>query len=185
MILPTGPKPNSKRNSQRGFTLIELIIVMVLLTTVLAVAAPALSKFFKGRVLKDETRRFMALLKHGRNEAISDGVPMVFWVDVNFKRFGLSPRESYEDHGSRTFEFQLNEALEIIADPNDLSNPNVGRIEFLPDGSIVEGSLYEVIFHRKDQPNNQVRIAQSFNGLSYEVRKEEDDVMPFVPRSAQ
>src|SRR5262249_9004612 len=39
-----------------GFTLIELILVMALLTVAVSVTAPALSNFFRGRALDSEAR---------------------------------------------------------------------------------------------------------------------------------
>ena len=63
MMSPTG---NNRVRSARelgdgGFTLVELILVMSLLLIVLAVAAPSLAPFFKGRGLDSEARRFVTL----------------------------------------------------------------------------------------------------------------------------
>src|SRR4051794_30959806 len=51
----------SPRSTQHGFTLIELILVMTLLMIVLAVSAPSLGSFFKGRNLDSEARRIYSL----------------------------------------------------------------------------------------------------------------------------
>src|SRR5262249_35221447 len=71
--------PNRKA---RAFTLIELILVMTLLAIVLAIASPALSRFFKGRGLDNEARRFLALTRHAQSRAVGEGVPMVLWFDT-------------------------------------------------------------------------------------------------------
>ena len=50
---------------------------MALLAMVLAVSAPALSRFFKGRTLDSEAHRFLALTRHAQQRAVSEGVPVV------------------------------------------------------------------------------------------------------------
>src|SRR5437667_3469223 len=62
---------------RRAFTLIELILVMALLVIVMAVSAPALSNFFRGRTLDSEARCFMSLTRYGQSRAVSEGIPMV------------------------------------------------------------------------------------------------------------
>src|SRR5262249_21799177 len=73
----------------RGFTLIELMLVMALLAVVLAVSAPSLSKFFKGRTLDSEARRFVSLTRYGQSRAVSEGVPMMLWIDPKERTYGL------------------------------------------------------------------------------------------------
>src|SRR5213080_192627 len=58
----------------RAFTLIELILVMALLSIVLAVSAPALSSFFRGRNIDAEGRRLVSLIRYGQGRAVSEGV---------------------------------------------------------------------------------------------------------------
>ncbi|MCX6930914.1 MAG: prepilin-type N-terminal cleavage/methylation domain-containing protein, partial [Verrucomicrobia bacterium] len=63
-----------------AFTLIELILVMALLTIVISLTAPSLSKFFRGRTLDSEARRLLALTRSGQSRAVSEGMPMDLWV---------------------------------------------------------------------------------------------------------
>ena len=58
----------------RGFTLLELILVMVILSTVLAMAAPSLSGFFGSRQTHDTAAQILALTQLARSQAISEGV---------------------------------------------------------------------------------------------------------------
>src|SRR5689334_18148384 len=55
---------------KRAFTLIELILVMALLAIVMAVSAPALSNFMRGRTLDSEARRFVSLTRYGQSRAV-------------------------------------------------------------------------------------------------------------------
>ena len=67
MTLRTGSK-RSDRGAARpsnAFTLIELILVMAMLLIVLGVAFPSLKRFFRGRNLDSEARRFLSLTHPG------------------------------------------------------------------------------------------------------------------------
>ena len=79
---PTG---NSRTRSadargRGGFTLIELILVMAVLAIVLAIIAPSLGNFFRGRTLDSEARRFVSLTRYAESRAVSEGSPMLLWM---------------------------------------------------------------------------------------------------------
>ncbi len=56
-----------------GFTLLELILVMLILSTVLALAGPSLRGFFASRKTQDAAAQILALTQWARSRAISDG----------------------------------------------------------------------------------------------------------------
>ena len=114
MISPIGKLRISGGNDAppRAFTLIELILVMAMLVVVLAVAAPALAHFFRGRSLDSEARRFLALTRYGQNRAVTDGMPYLLWIDASKRAYGLMPEtsedEQFEDEfATDTLEYQL------------------------------------------------------------------------------
>ena len=73
----------------RAFTLIELILVMALLVIITSLAAPSMAKFIRGRALDSEARRMVALMHVGQSRAVSEGLPMVLWVDEKQGAYGL------------------------------------------------------------------------------------------------
>lgn len=159
-----------------AFTLIELILVLGLLAAVLGVTAPSLSRFFGGRALTEETRRFVALTQHGSNQAISEGVPMVMWIEPALGEYGLRPEVGYPTNRQNSVRYHVHDdlALEIEATTlNQLNTTQTPSILFLPDGSISENSLYSVLI--KDRREGMKRVAQSYNRLSFEVRDEQFD----------
>ena len=160
----------------QAFTLIELIIVMGLIAAILGVAAPTLGRFFSGRALTEETRRFLALTQYGSNQAINEGVPMVLWIAESDGEYGLRPDTGYPTNRYNTFHYRLHERLRFEIDATELNSLNLSptpSISFLPDGSISENSLYSV--RLLDRREGESRIAQSYNRLEYEVRSEKDD----------
>lgn len=161
---------------KQAFTLIELIIVMGLIAAILGVAAPSLGRFFEGRALKEETRRFLALTQYGSNQAINEGVPMVLWIAEEDGEYGLRPDTGYPTNRYNTFHYRLHQSLHFNIDVTALNTLNFSptpSISFLPDGSISETSLYSVRI--LDRREGESRIAQSYNRLEYEVRSEQND----------
>ncbi len=82
-------KPSKARRKQEGFTLLELIMVMVILTGVMAVVAPSLSGFFRSAALDEEGRRLVSVIEMTRREAIASGFPTQVWFDTDRGLYGM------------------------------------------------------------------------------------------------
>lgn len=165
-----------------GFTLIELILVMTMLVIVLSVSAPSLSKFFRGRTLDSEAKRFLALTRYGQSRAVAEGFPMLLWVDPQEKRYGLQADSSYLPRDDKSLEYKLNADLEIqmeqsVSLPKRLGTiwkgtgglpPKTARIKFNPDGFISDTSPTLIILHGRDE--GQITLGESLNGMGYEIQ---------------
>src|SRR2546425_9190937 len=77
MTLTTGPS-NKSRN---GFPLLELILVMVIICTALAIVAPSLRGFWLGSQAKNAARQILALTEWARSQAVADG--RVYRLNIN------------------------------------------------------------------------------------------------------
>ena len=163
-----------------AFTLIELILVMALLGIVIGVSAPALSNFFRGRNLDNEGRRFVALSRYAQSRAVSEGVPMVLWIDMRQGTYGAEQEPGYSLADTNARSFTLGKDLQIAAmdlpamtrpplsiRPMTQTDPNVPRLRFLPDGSIAESSPQAVSI--REVSGDSIWIAQSRNRQSYEI----------------
>lgn len=91
------PTAIGSQASGRAFTLLELILVMALLLIVLAVAAPSLAQFFRGRFLDGEARRLLALTRYGQSRAVSEGVPVLLWLNAESNQYGLRIDPRFRD----------------------------------------------------------------------------------------
>jgi type II secretion system protein H len=179
--------------ARRGFTLIELILVMALLTIVISLTAPKLSRFFHGRTLDSEARRLLALTRSGQSRAVSEGIPMDLWVDAEQGTFGLAAEPSYDTSDPKAVDFELDSGLQlevltkaVVAPVNavtmnrsqqasiasvprvNLVHAHLPTIRFLPDGSIGEASPQKL--HLTSSDGGALWLAQSKDGLSYEIR---------------
>lgn len=178
MTLRTGSSRNAKP-ARWAFTLIELILVMAMLAVVIAVAAPSLSKFFKGRTLESEARRFLSLTHYAQSRAASEGMPVVLWIDVMNHQYGVERDSSYTtETDERALSYELGEDLVFeVAARNNLAPPsqkfrNLSVIRFLPDGSISEQSVETVTIRQSE--TEALWIVQARNGLTYEIRNENE-----------
>ena len=164
----------------RGFTLIELILVMAVLTIVLSVGAPALARFFRGRTLDSEARRFLSLTRYGQSRAVSEGVPMVLWIDAKQGLYGLEAEAGYLDDDRKAVEFLLHEDLLVEVEQAEVrplasqwNRPtrradSLPEIRFTPDGFIGETSPDAVLIREGEE--RAVWVAQSRNRLHYEIQ---------------
>src|SRR2546430_3820225 len=117
MTLQTGNSPirNSESRHVPAFTLVELLLVMTLLLLVFGVALPSLKGFFRGRNLDSEARRFLSLARYGQSRAVSEGVPMVLWIDARQKIYGLQAQTGYADTDTNPVQFTLDKDLQVAA----------------------------------------------------------------------
>ena len=84
---------------RRAFTLIELILVLALLVVITSIAAPAMARFIRGRALDTEARRLVALMHAAQSRAVSEGMPMMLWLDEKSGAYGLAAETSGQSSG--------------------------------------------------------------------------------------
>ena len=72
-----------------AFTLVELLLVLALLVVITSLVAPAMSNFIRARAVDSEARRLFALMHAGQSRAVSEGLPMMLWVDEKQGAYGL------------------------------------------------------------------------------------------------
>src|SRR5690242_5350282 len=80
---------HTTRNTSPAFTLVELVLVMAVVVIAIAITAPKLANFFRGRTLDSEARRLLALTHAGQSRAVSEGIPMRLWLDTEQGTYGL------------------------------------------------------------------------------------------------
>lgn len=171
---------------RRGFTLIELVLVMVILASVLGVAAPSLSRFFRGRNLDSEAQRLLSLTRHGAQRSIAEGIPMDLWFDIPNRRYGLRADPTWEEDDGYAAEFEIADDVDLElrqADLNsrtnsslDIREPVVANglptLRFMPDGSFGPSSPeWMQLQGRRDTGEEQEKlwIAPGLNRLNYEL----------------
>src|ERR1044071_4193101 len=62
----------ARRAKSQGFTLLELVLVMVILATMMAVAVPSLRGFWAGARTRDAATELLAVIRYGHMQAVAD-----------------------------------------------------------------------------------------------------------------
>jgi general secretion pathway protein H len=116
----------------RGFTLIELMVVLAIIAVLLAVAPVALQRYRESSDYRDTLRTMAAGLAEARQAAVSGGRVVAFSVDLGARQYGVEGRPARE----------LPESLTIRATVADTDLVgSVARIRFYPGGNATGGSI--------------------------------------------
>lgn len=132
-----------KHSKNLGFTLLELILVMVILSTVLAMAAPSLRGFFGSRKTHDEASRLLALTQYARSQAISEGIIYRLNFDTDNRTYWLTSQQSgifkeLETEFGYVFTFPNDitvELEEVMKEKDEMF------FVFTPQGTITAGTI--------------------------------------------
>ena len=140
---------NRRTRTTRGFTLIELVLVMLIVGLLLAVVAPSMGALYRARQIDDDARLITALLKEASARAASDAKPYrlvietkdnTCWLEVLNESGFERPKASY----GRILELGDEHLIEMDGGEVDGSRLTV-RVE--PDGV---GQLAQITLLRKD-----------------------------------
>jgi type II secretion system protein H len=159
-----------KPRAAHAFTLVELIVVMALLAIVLALSAPSLGRSMRERSLADEAARFLAATEYARNEAVSQGLPMIVWLDPQGRSFGVEPRAGFEGDDSRAKDFTAHPDVTFASEAARRVGGVIVAAEFSPEGTLLATSVGEV--RVQDRFQNQLTLAQTEDGWGYEIVQE-------------
>jgi general secretion pathway protein H len=121
------------RRSHGGFTLLELLAVLVILALVAAFVVPSLGRG-TGTELKAATRTLAAALRQVRSDAVNRNRPAVLSLDVDKREFRL-PGEA------RIHKLPEGVDLKLFTARSELESEQRGAIRFFPDGSSTGGRI--------------------------------------------
>ncbi|MEN6627042.1 MAG: hypothetical protein ABFD69_12525 [Candidatus Sumerlaeia bacterium] len=171
----------TRARSTAGLTLIELILVMGLLATILAVASPSLGRFFAGRNMVEESRRVYALVRYGRNVAIERSVLAEVWFDPQTGRYGLTATASAGQANEQPIEWQLGEKLRFETDA-PLDDQGRVVIRYWPDGTLDEESP-EMIGVREESGQG-LDLFRRADGFGYDLGEIEEEANKPLKRAS-
>jgi Tfp pilus assembly protein FimT len=124
-------------------TLLELILVMVILSTVLAMAAPSLRGFFTSRRTEDAAAQILALTQLARSQAICEGIIYRLNFDTQQRTYWLTSQQA------GTFEKLKTGMGQVYTLPKDIEmeldgiqeDGNDKFLAFTPHGTVTAGTV--------------------------------------------
>ena len=118
----------------RGFTLLELLIVLFLMGLAYGLAAPMVGSGAVTLELKSATRQLAAGLRKARGTAIAQRDDALLTVDVEQRRFALSG-------DSKIYPLPKAIDIELFTAQSEQLEEKVGNIRFFPDGTSTGGRI--------------------------------------------
>lgn len=116
-----------------GYTLVELLVVLLIMSGVLALVPPLFERGVSTTELRSVSREMMAAMRYARSKAVSTRRPVAFTLDLERHRYQVEERRSVA----------LPEALglEMVTGESELRGRGAGAITFYSDGSASGGNL--------------------------------------------
>lgn len=118
----------------RGFTLLEILLVLFLMGMAYALAVPMIGSGAVTLELKGATRQLAAGLRKARGIAIAQRDEATLTVDVGQRRFALSG-------DSKIYPLPQNIEIDLFTAQSEQLEEKVGNIRFFPDGTSTGGRI--------------------------------------------
>ena len=136
---------------RKGFALIELVIVIIILSLSIALVSPSLSRLSKTTELRGTTQKIAAILRHSRSEAVNKGRIYQIVIHSDLREIKVQWMEPDEE-GKEGEEKRKKPSPQVFALPDWISMKEVEfkapqyfselpAIEFYPNGGSNGGSF--------------------------------------------
>ncbi|MFC5489670.1 GspH/FimT family pseudopilin [Dokdonella soli] len=127
------PSRPRARKRALGFTLIELMAVIVLLAIALTAVTFSFSKSLQGARIRGASRDLVAALRYTRGQAIVKGEQEVLTLDLD--------NNSYTAPGKGAVQLPKGMSLRLTTAETEQTGANSGGIRFFADGSSTGGRI--------------------------------------------
>ena len=144
--------------------------------------AASMGSFFRGRALNFEARRLLSLTHYAQSRAVSEGVPVILWLNPADSTYGLAIQSTFSDPEGDTHavKYTLEASLRLetpsattaaLSEQDDeklgLTTDGLAVIRFTPDGFFDESSVSKITLR---QGATALELVPTVNRLGYEIR---------------
>lgn len=123
----------STAGNKRGFTLVELLVVLVIASLMMALVGTSISRNISGAEMRSAAHRVAASLRYTRTRAILAKSEQVFLVDTEERSYQAADRPA--EALPEGMNVELNTAR------SELTSETAGGIRFYPDGGSTGGNV--------------------------------------------
>jgi general secretion pathway protein H len=144
----------------RGFSLIEMVVVMVLLSLAVALVTPSLSKFSRSVELKAAAKKISGILRYYRSEAVNKGQVFRVFFDPDLREVKVQPMESTEEKGEdkppqKIYSLPQGIHMKEIKVESPQYSSDFPTVEFYPNGGSNGGTI---LLDSEDRKGYRIRI---------------------------
>jgi general secretion pathway protein H len=140
------PRLKKKSSNARGYTLIELIVVLVLLGLMFGLAVPKFRQAILSNSLDATSLRIIGLVEDLRERAISDQVSYVLHLDLRAKKLwafaGTASEEEQETARARAYQLPADVNIEDIWSWSSGKLYDEAKIHFSKKGYVEQSMIH-------------------------------------------
>ncbi len=135
----------------KGFSLVEVIVVLVLIGVSISLLAPSLSRFSKAIELKAAVKKISAILRYCRSEAINKGKVYQVFFDSELREVKVQPMTASEEKGEdvkkddkaapKTYPLPVGVHMKEVKTESPEYPSDLPTIEFYPNGASNGGTI--------------------------------------------
>lgn len=136
----------------KGFSFLELMVVLVILSLSISLVTPSLSRFLRTVELKGAAKKVSGILRHGRSEAVNKGLVYQVFFNADLREIGVQSRESVEVKEEKVKKegklpkkvYSLPDGIQIkkVEAASPQYAMDLPTIEFYPNGGSNGGSIF-------------------------------------------
>lgn len=132
-VKSSGNSGHSCKMRANGFTLVELMVVIIIVGLALALVGTSISRSVSSAEMRTAARKLAASLRYTRTHAILAKSEQVFLLDTENRSYQAPERDPVE----------LPEGMNVqmTTARSELTSENVGGIRFYPDGGSTGGHV--------------------------------------------
>lgn len=134
-----------KNGRDRGFTLVEIMVVMVIIALVLGLVGTSMSRSVSSAEARAASRNLVASLRYTRARAIIDKQETVFQVNTE--------ERSYQAPGRKLVTLPEGVDVTITTARSEVTSEAVYGIRFFPDGGSTGGHIELTVNDREYRVN--------------------------------
>ncbi len=134
-----------KRGQARGFTLVEVMVVMVIIALIMGMVATSMARSISNAEARAAVRKLEASLRYTRARAIIDKTEQVFEVNTEDR--------SYQAPGRKQIKLPQGVDITITTARSEITSEDVAGIRFFPDGGSTGGHIELTVNEREYRVN--------------------------------